>query len=74
VNEHDELAVVIAKVLVTLLPVAILAYVHNQYAVDRRLEQLVWRLRLAAWRWRVWRRLDSGQRERYVELHGVPGS
>jgi len=73
VNERDELPVVIAKVLVTLLPVLIFAYVHNQYAVDRRLEQLTYRFRLAAWRWRVWRRLGAEQRERYVELHGVPG-
>lgn len=73
-NERDELPVVIAKVLVSLLPLAIVAYMHNQYEVDRRWDQLLYRLRLASWRWRVWRRLDAAARERYVELHGAPES
>jgi len=71
-SDHDELPVVLAKVLVTLLPVAILAYMHNQYEVDRHLAQLLYRVRLASWRWRVWRRLDAAARERYTELHGEP--
>ena len=71
-NEREELAVVIAKVLVTLLPVLVFAYVHNQYQVDRWAAEGVYRIRKASWRWRVWRRLDSAQRERYVEVHGEP--
>lgn len=71
-NEREELPVVIVRMLVALLPLGILAYMHNQYAVDRRLEQVVYRAKLAAWRWRVWRRLDDAQRRRYVDLHGQP--
>lgn len=36
------------------------------------LSQVRYRLRLASWRWRVWRRMDGAQRERYVQLHGAP--
>lgn len=74
-NERgDELPVVIVKTLVAALPLLYLAYHSNQYAIDRRLAQLLYRARLASWRWRVWRRLDEGQRERYVQLHGEPGA
>jgi len=72
VNERDELPVVIAKVLVTLVPVAVLAYMHNQYEIDRWFQELHYRIRLASWRWRVWRRLDLSARERYLELNGEP--
>lgn len=71
-NERDELPVVIAKVLVTRAPLAVFAYVQNQYEVDRLAAQVLYRLRLASWRWRVWRRLGAAEREHYVQLHGEP--
>lgn len=73
-NEPDELPVVIAKVAVALLPIAFYLAAEHPYETRRFVEEISYRPRLAVWRWRFWRRWTPEQRERYVELHGMPGA
>lgn len=74
-ESKESVWVVALKVAVAVAPAFLLLYQEHQefrWAVDREVSQVRYRLRLASWRWRVWRRMDGPQRERYVQLHGAP--
>jgi hypothetical protein len=73
-NERDELPVVVAKVAVALVPLLLYIAAERPHETRRFLEEVTYRPRLALWRWRNWRRWSTDQRERYVELHGEPGT